>query len=89
MSRALQLQRSGIHAVDFLNKSIGTYGMEDDGLLPSAADEVVVPTTTFTLSEEQLSLLQQTVDPLSDSANHGIDLYLDTLHLIRVLLSCN
>ena len=80
---ALRLQHAGLVALDFFDQVPDSYGMTED--LPLAEDEegVVVPPTDFSLTDEQLHELQRRVDPLSDSENMGIDLYIltvDTIH---------
>ena len=85
VSRALQLQRSGLPAVDFFERVDESYGIEEDGL--DGSDEgISVPSISFTLSEDHLTLLKQTIHPLSDSDNYGIDLYLHTLQFIREII---
>ncbi len=81
VSRALQLRRSGLVALDFFDLVDNSYGLDEDGLL-STEDGVAVPTNMFTLREEHLLLLQQTVNPLSDSNNFGIDLFVNTLQFV-------
>ena len=52
------------------------YGIEDEGTTNDSDEEgVVVPPVSLELTEEQFSLLQRTVDPLSISDEFGIDLY--------------
>ena len=52
------------------------YGVEEDGVTPYDDDEgVEVPPCRLNLSEDQLEELKETVDPLRDSDNFGIDLY--------------
>ena len=51
------------------------YGVEEDGVTPYDDKGVEVPPCRLNLSEDQLEELKETVDPLSDSDNFGIDLY--------------
>ena len=71
----MRLQESGLSALDFFDR-VYDYGVEEDGVTPYYDDEgVEVPPCRLNLSEDQLEELKETVDPLSDSDNFGIDLY--------------
>lgn len=61
-----------------------TYGIEHDLQVSLASDGegVEVPPTDIGLSDEQMEELQSTVDPLKESQEFGIDLYLQTVQLI-------
>ena len=75
-SGALRLRESGLSALDFFDCVSDNYGVEEDGVTPYDDDEgVEVPPCRLNLSEDQLEELKETVDPLSDSDNFGIDLY--------------
>ena len=57
------------------------YGV-DDGLVHEEDDEgVEVPQNTLQMSE-QLSELQEAIDPLSDSEDYGISIYTRTIHYL-------
>ncbi len=86
VSRALELRESGLVALDFFDVVDESYGLDEDGLSSAEASGVTVPINTFTLKEEHLFLLQQTVDPLSDSNNFGIDLFFRTLQFVRDMI---
>lgn len=48
-------------------------------------NDVAVPEGWFALCDEQLQQLQESVEPLSDDGNHGVNLYvavLETVHRI-------
>ena len=62
----LQLQSSGLAAVDFF-----TYGVEEEGLLPEN-EGVVIPEVRFKLIEEHYTRLQHEVDRFSSSENYAI-----------------
>ena len=80
VSGALQLRQSGIAALNFFkNVDSEHYGIEEEGLSTSEDDSVVIPENPFQLSDDQLYELQQFVDPLTESQNHGLELYERTL----------
>ena len=85
-SGALRLQRAGLHALDFFNVVDDTYGAYDDS---SEHDEntVHVPANRFHLNDTALSQLRATVNPMAQSHNFGIDLYLQTLSFINRTLN--
>ena len=66
------------------------YGVTEEGL---ATDEdtssVDIPENTFHLDDEHFEQLRQVIDPLSESENYGIDLYLQTLDFFRSLIRQN
>lgn len=74
----LQLQNSGLVAVDFFSQVSESYGIEEDGITTSD-DEVVIPPIALTLSDTEQVRLQSLVDPLDHSDDYGINLYIDTL----------
>jgi len=75
------LQQSGLAAVAFFGSVDGSYGIEEDGL---ASDDsgVEVPRMAFSLTDEHYEQLQQSVNPLAESSNFGIELYIQTLAFI-------
>ena len=80
----LILRHSGLIALDFFNQVDSTYGIDEDGPVPTDDDNLAVqiPECSYTLSDTDFALLQQTVDPLSSSDDYGIDLYEQTLQFI-------
>ena len=80
----LRLQRSGLVALDFLERVEENYGTGEDGLPPSSEDYsgVEVPEVGLSLDSEQYMDLRQLVDPLKESNNYGIDVYEETLHFL-------
>lgn len=91
MSGALQLQSSGLSALDFFDDvEESEYGFEEEGL---ATDEdesrVEVPECRFALEEDHVANLLQTINPLSTSDNYGIELYQQTLVFIERVVSLN
>ena len=81
---ALQLRNSGMVALDFFdNIQSNNYGVVEEGLAVDDNDDaIVVPENELELSDEQFQLLQQRVDPLATSDNHGIELYERTVEFI-------
>ena len=77
----LQLKHSGLTAMDFFNIVDESYGVED-GLVPEDDEGVEVPRNTLQLSEQQLSELQEAIDPLADSEDYGISIYTTTLRYL-------
>ena len=81
---ALRLRRSGQVALDFLDRIDDTYGIDEQGYPCSEIEESVpIPETSLDLTDEELAPLHQTIDPLSSSDNHGIELYEQTLQFIH------
>ena len=78
----LQLKHSGLTAMDFFNIVDESYGVEEDGLVPEDDEGVEVPRNTLQLSEQQLSELQEAIDPLADSEDYGISIYTTTLRYL-------
>ena len=56
--------------------------MEDDD-----AEQVTVPESTCPLTEEEYRILEDTVSPLAESQNYGLDLYLDVLFIVQRMVS--
>ena len=84
----LQLQRSGLTAVDFFDLVNDYYGVEEGGL-SNVGEEVVVPAVQFQLTDELFEELVQLIDPLSASDNFGIELYRQTCEFITRLIREN
>lgn len=86
VSGVLRLHRQGLVAIDFLENVDDSYGISEEGLLPNDA-AVEVPRNTFQLREDHFQELARTINPLSDSSNYGIDLYLECLDFFRMIVS--
>ena len=80
---ALQLQRRGLPALDFFEVMDDLYGVEYESAAAQDDYTVQVPPNRFELSEEHLSQLRHLVDPLAQSSNFGIELYLQVLAFIN------
>ena len=75
--QGLQLHSSGLTALDFLQSVTEEYGDSIDDPMPAVeVESVTIHEGRFTLQQTELDQLQRTVDPLQQSDNHGIDLYL-------------
>ena len=59
------------------------YDIDWDGPIPLDDDNtVVIPNCNHQLDEDQLEELSNTVDPLDQSQNYGIDVYLSALQFV-------
>ena len=84
---ALQLQQSGLVAMDFFEQVADDYGVIEDGLATDESTEgVPIPRSAIELSEEQFQQLQTLVNPLSDSTDYGIDLYQEEIQYLDTTL---
>ena len=80
----LRLQLSNLVALDFFDHIGGEYGVSYND--PTPAEEpnsITVPEGRFSIPTHELSRLQEQVNPLSESENYGIDLYLSTIECLR------
>lgn len=59
--------------------------MEEAGLTTSD-DDITIPDSKVSLKREQQDALQQAINPLAESENHGIELYGQTLQSLRTIL---
>ena len=82
---ALQFQHQ-LHALDFFYHVDAMYGIELEELENSIPKDneytVYIPPNSFQISEEVLLKLQATVNPLAESHNFAIELYLEVLRFI-------
>ena len=60
------------------------YGIDNDGPVSDVVSDnnVIVPSSSVELTEEQLNYLSGNVDPLGDDGNHGINNFLNALDII-------
>lgn len=72
---ALLLQHSNLIALDFFDDVDDSYGIDSTSVSHEENGVVYVPEVAVQLSRENLSRLQQLVDPLESSEEYGIDLY--------------
>ena len=76
VSGALQLQGSGLVAVDFFDQVTSNYGIEmEEEATDGAYEGVTVPESRIVLSEVDEELLRQHINPLEDSDNYAIEMY--------------
>ena len=82
---ALQLRHSGLPALDFFQAVPEDYGYEEEGTAPDEDDEggIEVPPLSIQLTDDQISELQTSVNPLENSDDYGISLYLRTLQILH------
>lgn len=87
----LQLQHSGLVAMDFFNNVNDTNGIDEEQVITSSNDNpgVTVPRIHFELTDEHMSNLQTRVNPLEESNNFGIDLYITSLEVIEEMITNN
>ena len=77
------LRNSGLTSLDFFDRVDSTYGIDEVGPIPSEEHStIVIPESTYILDEQRFELLRQSVDPLQDSDNYGMDLYELTLQFL-------
>ena len=79
---ALQLQQSGLVALDFFDCVTEDYGIDEDSVIDNSDEGVPIPRSAIHLSGQQYELLRSKVDPLDASDNYGIDLYVRTVEVL-------
>ena len=63
---ALLLRRPGRAALDFFDRIDNTYGVDEEGFYSSEnEDGVTIPETAVDLTDEELTQLHHSIDPLS------------------------
>ena len=75
------LRLQGRAAFDFFENVPEDYGTEESGIA-STEDGVTIPQIHTELSENQKTLLKESIDPLESSDDYGVSLYLRTLQLL-------
>lgn len=90
---SLRLRHSGLSALDFFDTVTETYGVDSDlGVTSDETDDeegVEVPATDLDISPEQISELQSTVDPLGESEEFGVDLFMQTVEILQSFISAS
>lgn len=75
----------------FIISQADYYGVDWDGPVPNnqtdAQEAVEVPTTSNPLQEADYVSLTSLIDPLRDSDEYGVDIYLETLSFIHSKIS--
>ena len=84
-SGVLQLTNSGLTAMDLFDVVPGDYGNIEEGVVGDDDEGIEIPQCEYQLLEDDLEQLQQTVNPLQESDNYGIDLYFATLQYLQGL----
>ena len=87
---SLRLRHSGLSALDTVAESYGVdsdLGVADDPEANEDPEGVEVPATELDISPEQTTELQSTVNPLGESDNFGIDIFMQTLEVLRSFFS--
>ena len=86
---ALRLRRMGLVALDFFDVVNVDYGIDtNDPLINNdGEDQIETPESTLQLTNKQLTHLQASINPLSDSDNYGIELYVQTLDIVQQMLA--
>ena len=82
----LRLRFSGMDAVDLFDSVPDAYGVAEEGMSSEADNEdsegVVVPQSSLVVSPEQMSRIQEDVNPFSDDNYYGISLYRRVVELV-------
>ena len=79
------LQNSQLSTLDFFHQVDPDYGIDPDGPPPVSDDDVEgvsVPETSLRLSDADMTITRQNVDPFGHSDNYGVDLYEQTVAFI-------
>ncbi len=73
----LTLRYSGLNAVDVFESVSGEYGQFEEGASNVEGDDegVPVPLLALSITPEQMTLIRDTVNPISDDDQHGLSLY--------------
>ena len=85
----LRLRNSGLTAMDFFDGVSETYGQEEEGLVSEGDDSieggVTVPPPAVDVSEDQMQMLAEQINPLEHSEDYGINLYVRTVSFLDSL----
>ena len=80
---SLLLRNSGLTAMDYFDMVPDVYGVDNEDVgVPSTSDDdegMEIPPVNFDLSDVHMDELRSTIDPLSNSDDFGVDLYLQVL----------
>ena len=81
----LQLQHSGLTAMDIFEQVGDSYGIDPHEITPPLPEsQMAVPELCISIPSTDLSDLQHQFDPLSSSDNYGIEIYEDVLSFLRL-----
>ena len=82
----LRLLSSSLVALDFFDNVSSTFGTSDDDPMPPIeSDSVIVPETRFSLEPALFKQLKRIIDPLQQSENYGIDIFIAVEQYIQHL----
>ena len=72
----------------FLNNVDDNYGVEENGFTADEDNEggIIIPDANFVLIDEYVLQLQQEIDLLAESQNHGIELYEAIVYFITQII---
>lgn len=75
---------AGNLAIDDIFARNETFGInEDTPLQLQTANNITVPVNAFIVNQTVMDTIQETIDPLSDDGNHGIQLFLGLVNYLN------
>lgn len=80
----LRLRYSGLNAIDVFETVSGEYGQSEEGASNVEGDDegVSVPRLALSITPEQMSQIQNTVNPISDDDQYGLSLYRSVIEIL-------
>ena len=82
-SGVLALRNAGMIALDFLEDVNDHYGIDSGHLTVDSEDEnLTVPPINIEFTQQQITSLQQNIDPLATSENYGVEIYQQALNCL-------
>ncbi|XP_024149047.1 uncharacterized protein LOC112159285 [Oryzias melastigma] len=84
-----QLLELGQEMHPVVDPEIPLIDWESSGLVPDPHAEVQVPEFDNPLTDDQMYLLREHIDPLQSSESSGMDIYLQTLQYVETFLVTN
>ena len=79
---ALRLHSSRLVALDFFDNISSTFGTSDDDPMPPI-EIIIIPETHFYLEPALFEQLKRTINPLEQSENYGIDIFISVKEYIQ------
>ena len=80
-------QHSGLVTLDFFDHVTEDYGIDkEDSTIDNSDEGVPIPRSAIHLSEQQYELLQSEIDPLGESNDYGMDIYIRTVEILDRIL---
>ena len=88
----LRLRNSGLTAMDFFDNIADTYVEEEEGLAVEDDDDnseegVTVPPPAINVSDDQIQLLREQINPLQHCEDFGINLYEHTVSFLESVIN--